>query len=241
MADCSVVIIAANARATINECVVAALQITNDVVVVTSNNVNDPTAQIAQNAGARIVMHPWMGYSANKNIGNSYAVNHWIFWLDADEIITPELAQEVRDCLMHLNDNCCYAVNRLNFFANKAIRFGAWNPDWQVRLFNKKHITWNEQQLVHETLQIPNNITTVKLQNRLKHYTTTNFNAYVQKMQKYAAQYKQKHAKTRWVKLVFSPAARFISEYFIKLGFLDGVKGLQIAAAHAYYVYLKYR
>jgi glycosyltransferase involved in cell wall biosynthesis len=241
MTDCSVVIIAKNAGATIKECVANALQITKDVVVVTDNNLNDPTAQIAQEAGARIIMQPWISYSANKNIGNYYAVNNWIFWLDADEIITTELANEVKHCLMHANENYCYAVNRLNFFGNKAIRFGAWNNDWQVRLFNKKKISWNEQQLVHETLQIPDNITTIKLQNRLKHYTTPNYTAYVQKLKKYAAEYKLQHAKNQPVKLVFSPIARFISEYFIKLGFLDGVEGIKIAAAHAYYVYLKYR
>lgn len=241
MNQCSVVIIAANATTTIAACVTSALQITTDVVVVTGTNTQDATGLLAKQAGANVITTEWLGYSANKNLGNAHAKHQWIFWLDSDEVIPPGLATEIKQVLLNLNNNHCYAVNRLNFFGQSPIRFGAWNPDWQVRLFNKSNVLWNTQQLVHETLVIPKQTQTIKLDNCLWHYTTPDYATYLQKMKKYAAQYKQQQAQTRWLKVIFSPPARFISELFLKLGILDGFKGIQIAWAHAYYSYLKYR
>lgn len=237
MINCSVVIIAHNAENTIHKCVKSALLISNDVWVVEDNS-TDKTNEIAKEAGANILNLKWQGYSKTKNAGSKNALNDLIFWLDADEEIPEELAKEINN--IKVEPNTCYAINRLNFFAQKPIHFGAWNPDWQVRIYNKKQIHWNEQQEVHETLVLPKEYTTVKLKERLHHYTTPSYQAYHAKMKLYGSRFNP-NKKLNLIKLLFSPPVRFINEYFFKLGFLDGKEGLQLACLHLLYTIYKYR
>ncbi|MFN4083578.1 MAG: glycosyltransferase family 2 protein [Bacteroidia bacterium] len=240
MAQCSVVIIAINAQNTIELCVKSALQITDDVILVDSGS-TDKTVELAQKAGAKIFYKEWIGYSANKNFGNSKAKNDFIFWLDADEAIPMLLADEVKSVLKNINNDTCYTVNRLNFFNNKPVYFGGWNPDWQVRLFNKNNVMWDESMTVHEQLNISKVKHVIKLKNKLHHYTVNNLNEYLTKSKKYAQQYRQSHKNGNVLKMIVSPPFRFIKEFIFKAGILDGIKGLKIAFANAFYVYLKYK
>lgn len=239
MANCSVVIIAHNMQHAIANCITSAFKITDDVVLVDSGS-NDNTVNIAKALGANVVYKTWVGYSANKNYGNIVAKNNLVCWLDADEEISDALALEIKEMLSNYTENTCYSINRLNFFNNKPILYGAWNPDWQVRLFNKNFIKWDEHKLVHETLIIDSQTKIIKLKNRLHHFTTNNFNNYLLKMKKYANQYQLNNHKNIF-KMLLSPPARFIKEYILRLGFLDGANGFKIALAHAVYVFLKYK
>lgn len=240
--EISVVIIARNEEARLSRCVKSAFLISHDVLVI-DNDSSDSTPQLAQSLGARYFNNPWKGFSAQKNFGNLQAKNSWIFSLDADEEISENLAKEL-NALQLTNPEDFYKVNRLNFLGQKPIRFGEWNPDWQVRLFNRDRIHWNEEQAVHETLVIPETSKGHKLGSRLLHYTSPTVEHYAQKMEKYALLYAEKRKvagkKSSLWKPYISAGFGFIREYIIKLGFLDGQAGLQLARMHAKYTFNKY-
>jgi glycosyltransferase involved in cell wall biosynthesis len=239
----SVVIIARNESKNIQACIHSARRISNDILVI-DNDSADEMPKLVIESGARYFNNEWKGYSNQKNFGNSQAQNDWIFSLDADERISEELANEINEIKTKLKDEV-YLVNRLNHLGEKAIYFGEWNPDWQKRLFNRKTNHWDESKVVHEELLVNENQSTQKLKARLLHYTTPNSEHYRNKMEIYAKLHREnlkKQGRTiPFYKGMSSALFGFFREYLLKLGFLDGKEGLQLAILHFNYTRNKYK
>ena len=241
--EISVVIIAKNESKNIVDCILSAKRISNDILVI-DNDSSDEMPDLVKSNGARYFNHEWKGYSNQKNFGNSQAQNDWIFSLDADERITEELAIEINQAKQSLKDEV-YLVNRLNHLGHQAIYFGEWNPDWQKRLFNRKFNHWDESKVVHEELKLNNKQPIKKLKARLLHFTTPNDEHYRSKMEVYAKLHRDKLKKEGrtipFYKGMSSALFGFLREYILKLGFLDGKEGIQLAILHYHYTRNKYR
>ena len=137
-----------------------------------------------------------------------------------------------------------YSMRFKNFFGDRWVRFGEWGFDKHIRLFNRKHVRWNDAE-VHEQLIFPKDVTIRQLNGYILHYTMKDELDYKTKMTNYALlnaeKYFRQGKKPSWLKQWLSPAFSFIQNYIFKLGFLDGKAGLTCANMTARYTFWKYR
>lgn len=239
----SAVIITNNAKETIGKCIDALLQVTNDVVVVDSGS-DDGTKEICLNKPVHYFEKAWEGYSANKNFGNEKAKNDYILSIDSDEILSDELILSIRAEFQKPVLSDAYNIRFLTNFCEKWIRFGSWNPEWHVRIFNKKKIQWQLFD-VHETLNIQPTHKISKLKGIVWHYSYSTEQAHLRKIESYTSLFAERGFKTgkkasmpkAWASAFFT----FLSSYVLKLGFLDGYYGYVVAKNNAWYSYLKYK
>ncbi len=238
----SVVIITLNEEKNIERCIKSAKQISNDIVVVDSGSM-DKTVHLAMDLGARVFTKTWEGYASQKNFGNQKTINNLIFSMDADEEISKELASNILKEIAANKNDVNLSINILSNFEGKFIYHGGWYPDWHLRLFNKFNTHWNSD-LVHERLVHKEVFPEIKVTGNLLHYTATNRYFFWTKMERYAFLYAEnkveKEVEYNAGKKYYSSIFRFIKEYILKMGFLDGSAGWVIAMQNARYTYLKY-
>lgn len=243
MSGISAVIITKNEASNIKRCILSLLPVVDEVLISDSLS-SDDTVQIARLLGARVIERAFEGYGATKNFANSQASHSWILSIDADEELDPTLQQSLLSLKKELSDHHknVYVFQRLNNYCGAWIKHGGWYPDKKVRLF-PKHIMWNLAE-VHEVLVIPSTYQTSLLTGKLLHYSYNSIESHLQKIERYSSRgaeeaYKR-GKKAGFVKLYLSPLFRFVRDYIIKLGFMDGRYGFTIARLTAKEVYLKY-
>ena len=234
----SVVIIAKNEAGNIASCIKSAALLSDDIIVVDSGS-SDGTQHIAAASKASVHLIEWKGYGNARNEGASQAKHDWIFALDADERISKELVNSIKHMDFH-DEKVIYGSRRRNYFGKRLMRYGEWGLDSTYRIYNKNHVQWDDA-MVHETLE--GNEKRL-LPGHLEHYTIKGAAEFRIKLTKYARlqalNFYGKGKKANFFKRFFSPVVNFISGYIIKLGFLDGYTGLQVAKMNAYYTWLKY-
>src|SRR5439155_1111442 len=129
-----------------------------------------------------------------------------------------------------------------SFFAEKRVYFGAWNPEYHTRLFDRKLYRWNES-AVHEGLIGPD-CSPHRLRGHIDHYTVRNYRELAAKTSRYsqlfADQRRRSGTQSSWAKVWLNPCFRFFRDYVLKLGILDGRNGLFIAWEAARYTHFKY-
>jgi glycosyltransferase involved in cell wall biosynthesis len=238
----SVVVITYNEAEHIEACLASVAALADDIVVLDSFS-DDNTVQKAQQAGARVFQHHFDGYIEQKNRALSLAQHKLVLSLDADERVDNELYQAISD-VKNGRSGDVFLMKRLNFFAGKPIRFGLWYPDKKIRLFNREKVYWGGLN-PHDRILLIDKTAIVKLCGHIIHVTFNNVNEYRQRnreLSEIAAEAALKAGKSvRWYKRWLSPCWAFINGYFLRLGFLNGKKGLQIAWHSASYAYMKYQ
>jgi len=201
----------------------------------------DGTADIARSLGARVYQEPWKGFAGQKNSALEKATGDWILSLDADERITPPLRAEIEETMSRKDAFHGYFIVRKNFFSGQWIRHGGWYPDYCLRLFKKKSGRF-EERAVHEKIVVAG--PTGYLKNPLEHYTYRSVADYVIRMERYsrlaALEIQEAKRPLLLTALTLRPAFTFLNMYLLRGGFLDGEKGLFLAASYAYYTFLKY-
>jgi len=238
----SVVVITFNEEQNLGRCLDSARDIADEILVVDSSS-TDGTVAIARSYGATVIDHPFEGYARQKNFATSMASNDWILSLDADEQLTPELKNSLQQFKNdpHLN---VYKMSRLTSYCGKWIHHCGWYPDYQTRLYNRTKGAWEDKK-VHEFWKAWDaGDKTGMLKGDLLHYSFTSIESHLQKIEKYtelAALAAAESGRTASVaKVIFSPVWHFITEYFFKLGFLDGYYGFVICRLSAYSAFVKY-
>ena len=238
--DISVIIIAKNEAENIQKCVTSALQVSSDVIVADTGS-TDNTAVLAQQYGARVIQVAWDGYGQTKNNCATFAINSWIFSLDADETITPQLATAVT-ALANVGESNLFKMKRVSFFGEKEIKHGSWKKDYVIRLYNKNYTGWNNSD-VHEGI-IKHNAAVTTLAGTLQHFTVKSLIMFTRKNIEYAYLWATNAAKKNkrplFIKQYAAPLLNFIQGYIIRLGFLDGIEGYWIARINAFYTFMKY-
>jgi glycosyltransferase involved in cell wall biosynthesis len=231
----SAVIIAKNEAYTIARCILAVKKITDDIIVVLDDRSDDETESIAISLGAKVYKKQWEGYSKNKNFGVDRAENDWIICVDADEVIDDTLADNII-CLKPASD-CVYLMNIQTYLGDYPVRYCGWFPDWNIRLFNKKVMRWNDN-YVHEKLVSDVPLKSEKIQGQIDHFSFRDEAHMKIKYDYYARlradEWKKAQKSPPWIKRYFGPYFRFFRTYFLKLGILDGVVGLTIAKNEYY-------
>lgn len=166
-------------------------------------------------------------FAAKRNFGAKKAQGDWIFYLDNDEIVTPELAQKIKEVVSSA-DYSVYEILRRNFFFNHEMKHGGWSPDYVLRLFQKEAlIAWKGE--LHEQPQIKGKVG--KLNQAILHYTHRNLSEMVEKTNEWSnieAQllFDAGHPPMAWWRFVSIAVREFWYRAILKLGFLDGPVGI---------------
>jgi glycosyltransferase involved in cell wall biosynthesis len=240
MPKLSVIIIAKNESENIAECIKSA-SFANEVIVLDSGS-SDNTLPLAKKLGAKVFNRPWKGYGQHKNIAIQLAKHEWIFSLDADERISPELKKEILKVINRPDFNV-YDVPRRSLFVSRFIKHSGWQPDRTKRLFKKGSAKFSEHH-VHEHLE--SNYEIGHLLQPLIHYSYRDFETVLKKINVYsslgARDLKRKGKKGSLKKAILHALWAFIRTYIVRFGFLDGREGLMLAISVAegtYYRYIK--
>lgn len=218
----------------------------SDEIVVVDSESTDATREVAADCGAKVVTNEWPGFAAQKQFATEAATNDWVFSLDADERVSPELRASIEAVRSKHESECAdgYRVARRTFYMNRWIRGGGWYPDYQLRLFNRKRGSWGNR-LIHESFQMNPDAKTETLSGDLLHYTVRDA-AQHEKMikERYAplgAQQMFRDGKrTSAISAAVAGPSAFVRSYVLKAGFRDGSAGLTIAKFAAQHARLKH-
>ncbi|MGO8928523.1 MAG: glycosyltransferase family 2 protein [Limisphaerales bacterium] len=213
-----------------------------EIIVVLNAEVADGTGRIAAEHGAKVFREPWKGFVAQKNLAQAKATQPWVFGLDADEVVSAELRDELFALFAQRPDRgAAYSFPRRSFYLGRWIRHGDWYPDRCVRLWQRDKGRWGGVD-PHAALEVDGEIR--RLRHDLLHYTSDTLNRQVSKTVRYADDFVRHCAeqgrRITFVDLLARPAWRFVRAYFLKLGFLDNWQGLSIAWMTAFYTFLRY-
>jgi glycosyltransferase involved in cell wall biosynthesis len=242
MQKISAVIITHNEARNIERCILSLKDVADEIVVLDSFS-TDATKSICEKHAVRFEERAWGGYSNSKNFANSIANYDWILSLDADEELSETLNKSIRSAKKIVNESFVYSFNRKTNYCGKWINYCGWYPDKKIRLFNRKIASWQGE--IHETLSFSKSVSTVHLQGDLLHYSFSTKEEHEKKSETYATLAAQelfkKGKSASFIKRKASPVVRFIRDYFIKFGFLDGKEGLEICIIAAKTNCMKYK
>ncbi|MGA7815944.1 glycosyltransferase family 2 protein [Caballeronia sp.] len=237
-----IALITFNAAARLAQCL-EAVSFADEIVVLDGGS-TDATVGIAEAHGARVIDAPdWPGFGPQKNRALDALGTDWILSIDADEVVSPELAVAIRSALGRPNADV-YAVDRLSNFCGQWVYHGGWYPDWIPRLFKRGAARFSDD-LVHERLVRSNpDAKIARLNGKLMHYSYEDFEDVLRKLDAYStagAQQRQAAGKRGSFGLAVSRGAwAFIRTYFLRRGFLDGRAGFMIAVFNAQTVYYRF-
>jgi len=237
----SVTIICKNEENRIRRCLDSVLW-ADEIVVVDSGSTDKTLEIVAEYTDKIFVNEEWPGFGLQKRVAVDKASNDWVLALDSDEVVSDKLRDEIIECSLEGNEKTVYRVNRLTHFCGKFIYHSGWHPDKIVRLFNRKHYTYNDK-YVHETVDCKGS-KKIDFKGKLLHYTFESLEDYIQKRNKYAkawadSQY-AKGRSTGVFEIVFHSLFAFFRHYIIRLGFLDGYHGYLISVIQMEYTFNKY-
>ena len=240
MPSLSVIIITKNEAANIRACL-ESVAWADEIVVVDSGSA-DNTVNICKAMGARVYVHPdWLGFGPQKNRALSYATKEWVFSIDADERVTPELHAELIQAMNEEHAQGFY-LPRLSQFCGRFIRHSGWYPDYVLRLFKRDAGRFSDN-LVHESVLLTGR--TAKLKSPLSHYSYLTIDDVERKVEHYstaaAQQMFQSGKQSNWPDAALRAGWAFVRTYVLRLGVLDGSAGLNIARMNARTTFLKYR
>jgi glycosyltransferase involved in cell wall biosynthesis len=235
----SVTVITLNEATNVDACL-ASVQWADEILVVDSGSTDDTVAR-AQAAGARVVERAWPGYAAQKNWAAAEAAADWILSIDADERVTPALADEIRRTLAGPPAAAGYRVPRVTWHLGRWIRTTDWYPDFQLRLYDRRRAAWTPHR-VHESVSVDGPVVT--LRHDLEHYAYRDVSHHHQTMDRYttlaAEDLFERGRRSGLVDLALHPPAAFLRNYVLRRGLADGSAGFIISAMNAYYVFLKF-
>jgi len=236
----SLVVITRDAAPEIAACIASA-PFAADVVVVDSGS-RDDTVDVARAAGARVMHHDFLGFGRQKDFAVGQAAHDWVLCLDADERVSPALADAIRALFAAGPPRGpAYAVARRNRFLGRWLAHGEGYPDWNVRLFDRRRARWSAD-VVHEHVVADGPV--ARLAGDLMHASAESIEDYVAKQNRYTTLQAQvlhgRGERAGFARIVLSPLARFLRFYVLKAGFLDGAAGFAHIAIGAFGSFLKY-
>lgn len=237
----SVLILAKNEEHNIEDCI-RSVSFAGEVVVIDDFS-TDRTAALARGLGARIVTHAMNGnWGAQQTFAIGQAVYDWVYFLDADERVSPRLAECIKNIVMADDRRYAYLNGRLNYFWEQTLRHGGWFPDYGVHLLPKEGTCVTG--FVHPRICHPYEERKLPLDAYLVHYPYRDWTHYLNKLNLYttlAAQKRYEEGRRAHLSdMILRPFWASFRMYFLKRGFLDGRVGFILAVFHYFYTMAKY-
>ncbi len=236
----SALIITKDEERQIADCL-ASLVFADEIVVVDSGS-SDRTEEICRrDPRVRWFVEPWKGFGPQKNSALEKARNGWVFSIDADERVTPELSAEIASLDLAAAREDGFRVPRRSFFGNRWVRHGGWYPDYTIRLWRRAAGRFVERS-VHEVVRLQGTVGT--LRGDLLHFTYRDTDDFLARMNRYstlgATELRKEGVRCTLADLVFRPPFTFFKMFVLRRGFLDGALGFRLAVLYAMYTFAKY-
>jgi len=212
-----------------------------DEVVVVDSGSTDATREIAVGLGARVVIHSWEGFAAQKNFAARQARHDWILSLDADEELDAEAQAAVLRWKTSEPAVAGYGFARRARYLGRWILHSGWYPDYKLRLFDRRRGKW-QGDYVHESVAIDGPVET--LSGEILHYTCDSLGEHRERVEFYtglaAREMFDRGERVNFLWRALAPPWVFLHSYVFRLGVLDGIPGFWIAWMAARYVRRKY-
>lgn len=243
MTPISVVLITFNEERNLARCLESVKRIADEIIVVDSMS-TDNTVAIAESFGAKVHHQHFTNYVEQKKIATEYASHDWVFSVDADEVLSPELEQSIKKFKMSSHRLNAYKISRITNYCGQWIKHSGWYPDRIIRLFNKTLGGWHGGS-VHEHWELNGeNGKTGLLKGHLLHYSFSSISEHVKKLDKYtelgARDAVERGKDCGLLKLIVGPRWNFFQAFILQRGILDGYYGYVICKLHEYSSFAKY-
>ena len=210
----------------------------DQIIVVIDSRTTDTTEKIAREFTNDVYVQEWLGYGKQKNFAISKANNEWILSLDADEVVSSELATEIQAAIVDSKFDG-YSIRFETYIGDRLLKYGGLQNDWHVRVFRKSQGSFGG--VVHEVVAVGKE---GKLKNVMRHYSYRDFSDLMDKVKEYSrleAEIFVKQGNELTLKERLRPLLRFVNVYFRKQGYKDGWIGLHHACYLGYYVWNRNR
>lgn len=243
MVPVSAVIITFNEERNISRCLDSLQGIVEDIVVVDSFS-KDKTKEICESYRVRFVEHVFEGHIEQKNWAITQAKYPHVLSLDADEALDETLKKSILEAKNNWHADG-YSMNRLTNYCGHWIHHCGWYPDTKLRLWDSRKGAWGGTN-PHDKYELHDkNSKTSHLKGDILHYSYYEYSDHHKQVEYFTtilakAQY-EKGKKSPLITLIFSPVVKFIKDYFIKKGFMDGRVGFRICRISAFATYTKYK
>lgn len=216
------------------------IEIANEIIIVDSGS-TDKTLEIADRYNASVYSEEWKGYGMQKNSVIEKCGGEWILLIDADEEISRDLRNKIKEIISDKNSKKIYKPNFTAVCFGKRIKHGGWSNHYRIRLFQKGAGKYNDRE-VHEKFITNEEIGILK--EEIYHHTYEDLEDYFNKFNRYtsesANQYKKQNKKKPFILFYLDSLFKFFKMYVLKLGFLDGYEGYLLAKLSSFYVFTKY-
>ncbi|MFC2138025.1 glycosyltransferase [Bacteroidota bacterium] len=241
MPKISVVIITFNEEKNIGRCLESIKDIADDIVIVDSYS-TDSTGEIVKEYGARFVQHPFEGHIQQKNWAITQAKYPHVLSLDADEAVSEKLKQSILEVKQRWKYDG-YFFNRMTNYCGKWIKYNSWYPSKKLRLWDSRKGKWGGIN-PHDVYILEKGSTKKHLQGDILHFSYYSISEHIKQIDKFseiiANSYFIQGYHVNLFQILIHPTWRFIRDYLIKLGFLDGFYGFVVCLNSAHETFLKY-
>ena len=219
------------------------IKFADEIIVVDSFSTDGTIERIKKYPKVKLIQRAFKNFTDQKSFTLKQASYDWVLFLDADERITDELKNEIHKTINSENTASAYYFYRIFMFKDKVLQYSGWQKDKNYRLFKKSKVNFDQNKIVHETLIVNGESSTLK--HKLVHYSYRNYKNYKGKMIKYgqmrATEELKKNYSPNIYHFVFRPFYKFFTYYILRLGILDGKKGITICYLNALGVYTRYK
>lgn len=230
----SVTIIAFNEEKDLSRAITSVRGLADEVVVVVDSKTIDKTKEVAEHLGARTFVREFDTFANQKNFAARLAKGDWILPLDADEIVSKELADEIKDAVKS-DEFDAYLIPRRNFLLGAEIKHTRWSPDKHIWLWRKGKGKWVGE--IHEEVIVEGKVG--ELKNAKIHYQYKTVSEFLKMMNAYtemiAEEIVKKGKKFSYFRFFFDPTLSFFRRFIYKKGFLDGWRGFILSYLMAIY------
>jgi glycosyltransferase involved in cell wall biosynthesis len=244
MINLSVVVLTKNEEKNIQRCLESVAGWVNEIIVVDDGS-TDRTVDIASKYTDRIIIRKMDIEGKQRNFGYAQAKNLWVLSLDADELVTEELKNEIKDALNRHTQYNGFTIPRKNFIGDYWVRYGGWYPSPQLKLFRKDKFRYEEVS-VHPRAFMDEPCGHLK--SDIIHYSYKNIADFLSKLNNQTTREAEKwfaqNKPMRLGRFVWRALDRFIRTYIGRKGYKDGFIGFVVAfyaALYQFISYLKYR
>jgi hypothetical protein len=215
-----------------------------DLITLEDSFSDDGTVEIAQELGAKVIQSEFINFAIARNnaLKNAKILGaEWLFFVDADERVTPELAEEIRQ-VIEKEETVGWWVPRYNIMWGHIMQGGGWYPDYQLRLMKVEVARYDPEREVHETVIL--NGPADYLKQHLIHYNYDSLAHFKRKQDRYI-DFEAKILKDRGVRAkpwtyLTMPLREFRRRYISLAGYKDGWVGLQVCSLMSWYMFLTY-
>ena len=211
-----------------------------DEILVVDSFSTDSTVEIAKNKGAKVIQRTYEYSASQKNWAIPQASHDWVILIDADERVSLNLKNEIINVLKKELPYSAFWIKRQNHFMGKKIRFSGWQGDKVIRLFRKDKCQYEDKN-VHEEMICKGRVGVLK--EKLVHFTFKDIHHYLEKWDRYttwsANERFSKGERVNFYHFTVKPIFRFIRDYFLKFGFLDGLTGFIICILSGMSVFMR--